>query len=304
MLYDIIILGSGPAGLTSALYAARAGKSTLVLGGDQLGGQMSTIHVLENYPGTPGVNGFDLANTMKTQCETFGAKVVFESAVNIKEDVNSADPHKFIVKTDKGNEFQAKAVIIGTGAKPRRLEAVGIREFTGRGVSYCATCDGFFYSGKDVIVVGGGNSALSDALYLANVAETVKILYRKDSFGRAEQVLIKRVEEAENIEVLWKTEIAEVGGDDTGVTHIVTTNGDKIDCDAVFVAIGHEANTDYLDESIKRDNLGRLAQVDLPAGMYVCGDVQSGLKMQIATAVGAGCDVAMDAIAYVNKLGA
>lgn len=293
---DIIILGSGPAGLTAALYSARAGKRTLVLGGDQLGGQMATIHSLENYPGTPGVNGLELANIMKKQAEAFGAEIVFAGAKSIK-----SAGRIYKVAADNGSEYESKAVIVATGAKPKKLEAKGIGEFTGRGVSYCATCDGFFYSGKDVIVVGGGNSALNDTLYLADLAKFVRIVYRRDSFARAEDILVKRAEAKSNISFMFDTEIAQVGGGEQGVEYAVTDKGEKIPCDGVFVAIGHEAGTDYLSEKIKRDELGRLPAGALPAGMFAAGDVRSGLKMQVATAVGAGCDAAMDAIAYINK---
>ena len=294
-MYDIIILGSGPAGLTAALYAGRAGKKALVLGGDQLGGQMSTIHSLENYPGTPGVNGLALAKIMLGQAEHFGVEVVFASAKTITYG------DTYIISADNGSEYGARVVVIATGAKPRRLEAKGISEFMGRGVSYCATCDGFFYSGKDVVVIGGGNSALNDALYLADTAKSVKIIYRKAGFSRGEAVLVKRAEEAVNISFLFDTEISEVGGNESGVEYVVTNSGEKIPCDGVFVAIGHEANTDYLSESVRRDEMGRLNQKDLPPGMFVCGDVQSGLKMQVATAVGAGCDTMMDCITYLNS---
>lgn len=304
---DVIILGSGPAGLTAALYCARAGKSALVLGGDQLGGQMATIAELENYPGFLG-SGQELSEKMKAQAEQFGAKIIFETATKIEKidsgfSVKTSVPSP-VIPAKAGTpvpSHDSRSVIIATGASPRKLEIAGMREFMGRGVSYCATCDGFFYGGKDILVIGGGNSALNDALYLANIAKSVKILYRKDSFARAEQVLIDRVSAAENISVMWNTELAQVGGDDSGVTFAITTGGEKIECDGIFVAIGHEANTDYLSESIKRDNMGRLIPDALPAGMFVAGDVRAGLKMQIATAVGTGCDVAMDAVAYLNS---
>lgn len=298
MQHDIIILGSGPAGLTAALYAARAGKSVLVLGGNQLGGQMSTIHSLENYPGTPGVNGLELAKTMQVQAETFGAKVIFEDAVSVTSAGNG--DYIYIVKTEAA-EYSAKVIIIATGAKPSKLEAKGVAEFTGRGVSYCATCDGFFHSGRDVVVIGGGNSALQDALYLADIANSVKILYRKDKFSRAEDILVKRAEDNPKIEFMFNTEIAEIAGDESGLTHVITNTGDRIDVSGVFIAIGHAANTDFLPDDIERDSAGRLVPDSLPAGMFVCGDVRAGLKMQVATAVGTGCDVGMAAIAYLNS---
>lgn len=298
-MYDVIILGSGPAGLTAALYTARANKKTIVLGGDRLGGQMAGIATLENYPGWAG-SGFELAEFMKKQCETFGAVVEFVSAKNITGDAESG----YKVICDNGAEYVGKTVIIATGASPRKLEIEGAREFMGRGVSYCATCDGFFYSGKTVVVMGGGNSALNDALYLADLAKTVKIVYRKSAFTRAEAVLRERVEARDNIECLFNTDLAKIAAkpDSTdGELIITTTDGAEIVADGLFVAIGHEANTDYLTEDIKRDSLGRLAPDALPAGMYVAGDVYSNLKMQIATAVGTGCSAGMDAILYLNK---
>ncbi|MFQ6729667.1 MAG: NAD(P)/FAD-dependent oxidoreductase [Alphaproteobacteria bacterium] len=299
-MYDVIILGSGPAGLTAALYTARANKKTIVLGGDRLGGQMAGIATLENYPGWAG-SGSELAEFMKNQAETFGASVEFISATNISKDDNG----NFVVATNNNKEYVGKTVIVATGASPRKLEIAGARELMGRGVSYCATCDGFFYSGKTVIVMGGGNSALNDALYLADLAKTVKIVYRKSEFFRAEAVLRERVAGRENIECLFNTDLAKIEEkpDSTdGELIVTTTSGEQLVVDGVFVAIGHEANTDYLSEDIKRDALGRLAPSALPAGMFVAGDVHSDLKMQIATAVGTGCTAGMDAIAYLNKL--
>ena len=299
-MYDVIILGSGPAGLTAALYAARANKKTIVLGGDKLGGQTAGIAVLENYPGWAG-SGFELAQFMKNQAESFGATVEFVSVKNISGDAQSG----FVVACDNGAEYVGRTVIIATGASPRKLEIEGAREFMGRGVSYCATCDGFFYSGKTVIVLGGGNSALNDALYLADLAKTVKIVYRKGAFTRAEAVLRERVEARENIECLFNTDLAKIAAkpdSNDGELIVTTTDGNEMVVDGVFVAIGHEANTDYLSEDIKRDSLGRLAPENLPDGIFVAGDVHSNIKMQIATAVGTGCTAGMDAVAFLNKL--
>lgn len=299
-MYDVIILGSGPAGLTAALYTARANKKTIVLGGDRLGGQMAGIATLENYPGWAG-SGLDLAKFMQNQCETFGAKIEFVSAKNIKGDAESG----YTVVCDNGAEYSAKVVIIATGASPRKLEIEGARELMGRGVSYCATCDGFFFSDKNVIVMGGGNSALNDALYLADLAKNVKIVYRKDAFTRAEAVLRERVAARENIECLFNTDLAKIAqkpDSNDGELVVTTTDGTEIVTDGLFVAIGHEANTDYLTEDIVRDSMGRLSPSALPNGLFVAGDVHSGIKMQIATAVGTGCSAAMDAIAYLNKI--
>ena len=299
-MYDVIILGSGPAGLTAALYAGRANKKTIVLGGDRLGGQMAGIATLENYPGWSG-SGMELAEFMKKQAESFGAEIVFVSAKSIDGDAESG----FNVLGDNGTHYVGKTVIVATGASPRKLQIEGARELMGRGVSYCATCDGFFYSYKDVMVLGGGNSALNDALYLADLAKSVKIVYRKGAFTRAEAVLRERVAQRENIECLFNTDLAKIAekpGDPDGRLIVTTTDGAEIETDGLFVAIGHEANTDYLCEDVVRDGMGRLAPNQMPAGIFVAGDVHSELKMQIATAVGTGCSAAMDAIAYLNQL--
>lgn len=297
IMHDVIILGSGPAGLTAGLYCARAGKKTLILGGDRLGGQTAGIAVLENYPGWAG-SGLELSEFMKKQAESFGAEIIFVSAKSIDGDAESG----FNILADDGNHYVGKTVIIATGASPRKLEIEGARELFGKGVSYCATCDGFFYSEKDVIVMGGGNSALNDALYLADLARSVKIVYRKGAFTRAEAVLRNRVSERENIECLFNTDLKKIAQTDNERLVVTTTDDQEIICDGLFVAIGHEANTDYLSEDIRRDNMGRLIPSELPTGMFVAGDVESEIKMQIATAVGTGCSAAMDAIAYLNQL--
>lgn len=297
VMYDVIIMGSGPAGLTAALYCARGGKKTIVLGGDTLGGQMAGIDKLENYPGWAG-SGAELAEFMKNQAASFGAEFVATSVREIAGDAVGA----FNLTASNGKKYVGKSVIIATGASPRKLEIAGARELFGRGVSYCATCDGFFYYGKDVMVMGGGNSALNDALYLADIAKNVKIVYRKGAFTRAEEILRSRVAERENIECLFNTDLTQIAATDDDRLVVTTAADEKIVTDGLFVAIGHEANTDFLTEDVARDGMGRLRPTDLPTGIFVAGDVESDMKMQIATAVGTGCTAAMDAIAYLNKL--
>lgn len=297
VMYDVIIMGAGPAGLTAALYCARGGKKTIILGGDTLGGQMAGIAKLENYPGWAG-SGAELADFMKNQATSFGAEFVATSVREIAGDAVGA----FNLSASNGKKYVGKTVIIATGASPRKLEIAGARELFGRGVSYCATCDGFFYYGKDVMVMGGGNSALNDALYLADIAKTVKIVYRKGAFTRAEEILRSRVAERENIECLFNTDLKQIAATDDDRLVVTTTADEKIVTDGLFVAIGHEANTDFLTEDVARDAMGRLRPTDLPTGIFVAGDVESDIKMQIATAVGTGCSAAMDAIAYLNKL--
>lgn len=298
-MHDVIIIGSGPAGLTAALYCGRANKDVLVMGGDTLGGQTASIAKLENYPGWAG-DGFSLIQFMQNQATSFGAKIEMLSAAHINHESNGT----FTITDTRGNTHSTQSVILATGASPRKLEIAGAREFFGRGVSYCATCDGFFYSGKTVLVIGGGNSALNDALYLADIAKTVKIVYRKSAFTRAEAILRERVAAKPNIECLFNTDLKKIAAkpnSETGELIATTLDDTQIVCDGIFVAIGHEANTDYLTEDIKRDELGRIAPDALPRGMFVAGDVRSGIKMQIATAVGTGCTAAMDAIAYLNS---
>ena len=296
-MQDVVILGSGPAGLTAAIYTGRANKSTTILAGPSMGGQTGEIAKLENYPGWAG-SGMELIMFMKKQAESFGAKIKTASASDIKFNEDGT----FTVICDNGETIDAKTVILATGATARRLEIDGAREFFGRGVSYCATCDGFFYSGRDVLVIGGGNAALNDALYLADVAKSVKIIYRKSEFFRAEAVLRDRVNERKNIDCVYNTELKSIAGKPDSDKLIATTlDGKQIECDGIFVAIGHEANTDYLSETIKRDELGRIIPESLPNGMFVAGDVHSNIKMQIATAVGTGCSAGMDAIAYLNS---
>jgi thioredoxin reductase (NADPH) len=297
-MYDVIILGSGPAGLTAAIYCGRANKNVLVLGGTALGGQTAEIAILENYPGWHGT-GFDLIEIMKSQAESFGAKIEMVSATNIEHEKDES----FTVIGNNGKKYNTHCVILATGASPRKLDIDGARELLGRGVSYCATCDGFFYTDKTVLVIGGGNAALNDALYLADIAKTVKIIYRKSEFTRAEAILRERVFEKKNIECMFNTELIKIApkhGSENGELVATTSNDEQIICDGVFVAIGHEANTDYLTEDIRRDELGRIVPDSLPRGMFVAGDVHSNMKMQVATAVGTGCSAAMDAVAYLN----
>lgn len=296
-MFDVIILGSGPAGLTAAIYCGRAKKNTLVLTGETLGGQTGEIAVVENYPGWNG-SGMELIQFMKKQAESFDAKFEFTSATDVKFNEDGT----YTIVCDNGKTFDTKTVILATGARARRLEIEGAKEFFGHGVSYCATCDGFFYSGRDVLVIGGGNAALNDALYLSDLAKSVKIVYRKSEFTRAEAVLRERVAERKNIECIYNTELKSITKTpDSDRLIATTTTGDVMDCDGIFVAIGHEANTDYLTESVKRDDMGRLSSNDLPNGMFVAGDVKSDIQMQIATAVGTGCSAGMNAIKYLNS---
>lgn len=293
-MYDVIILGSGPAGLTAGIYTSRGGKKTLILGGNVLGGQTSGISKLENYSGFIG-SGSELIEIMKKQTEQFGCSLIFETATSINGNFKTG----FEVST-MNNKYTSKTIIIATGASPRKLNITGAKELFGKGVSYCATCDGFFYSNLDVAVIGGGNSAINDALYLSDIAKNVTIIYRKNSFTRVEKILIDRIKEKNNISYLFNTELTSLSKQDNKILAL-TNNNKNLIFDGIFVEIGHEANTDFLSEDIKRDELGKLIKSELPKGMFIAGDIVSKLKMQIATAVGSGCEAGMDAVALINS---
>ncbi len=300
----IIIIGSGPAGLTAALYAARATLNPLVIVGNQLGGQISITYEVENYPGFPdGTTGPELVELMQRQAEHFGARYEFDEVVEV--DFRQGSP--FRVKT-YGNEYLADAVIITAGASPRRLGVPGEEEFIGRGVSYCATCDGFFFRGKDVVVVGGGDSALEEGLFLTKFANKVEIIHRRDEL-RAGPVLQKRAEANEKVQFVWDTVVDAITGN--GAVHeIVTTNvqtGEQQTrkTDGVFVFIGHYPNSKFLEGQVAMDEHGyvitdELMRTSVP-GVFAAGEIQDPIYRQIATSVGQGCAAAMQAEKWLSE---
>lgn len=212
-MLDVLIIGSGPAGLTSAIYAARAGLSLKVFAGSALGGQMAVTDLIENYPGFPeGIGGMDLTQKMQQQAERFGVNIEIDEVVEVGL---SGSP--FTVRTRGGGEHLAKSIIVASGSSPRKLGVPGEESFAGKGVSYCATCDGFFYRGKEVAVVGGGNSALEEALFLTHFAQKVSIIHRRDEF-RADDLVVTRVEDHDSIEMRMNSVVQEIMGGDQGVT--------------------------------------------------------------------------------------
>ncbi len=304
-IFDIVILGSGPAGLTAALYAGRAGRSVAIVAGGELGGQMATIPELENYPGVIGpISGFEVTEIMKNQAESFGAKIILASAKFVKRDNDN-----YNISLDNGKELVARAIIVATGARAKTMGIPGESEYLGRGVSYCAVCDGFFYRGKDVVFIGGGNSALVEALYMSKLAKHVTIIYRRDAFFRGEKVVVDKIMNATNISVMWNTDVVEIMGDANGVTSVLTQEIDSekqntINIDGVFITIGHSPNTEFLNDEIKRDDHGHL--VTLPNktqienhGIFVAGDVRANTKLQVAIAVGWGATAAMEVEDYL-----
>ncbi len=302
-MYDVIILGSGPAGLTAAIYTARARLSTFILTGSALGGQMALTDNIENYPGFPeGVNGAELARMMQEQAERFGAKVDMDEATAVDL---SHEPFKV---TTYGGEYEGRALIIATGASPRKLGVPGEKEFTGRGVSYCATCDGFFYRGKDVVVVGGGNSALEEALFLTRFVNKLYLVHRRDRL-RADAIMQERVQNNEKIEVRLESTVSAILGDQgvTGVQMCKCDSDDQVVLPAsgIFIYIGLTPNSKLFEGQIELNEWGFIktdgAQHTNVPGVFAAGDVQEISLPQVATAVGTGARAAMEAERYLAE---
>jgi thioredoxin reductase (NADPH) len=292
----VIVIGSGPAGLTAALYAARAMLNPLVISGSELGGQISITNEVENYPGFPeGITGPELVQLMQKQAEKFGARVLIDEVT----EVNFKDGPPFSVKTH-GDTFEAEAVIVCVGASPHRLGVPGEEELIGRGVSFCATCDGFFFRDKDVVVVGGGDSAMEEALFLTRFASAVKVIHRRDEL-RAGETLKKRAFANEKISFIWDSVVEEIMGD--GKVEAVRTRNVKTDetselaTDGVFIYIGHYPNTSIFEGQLEMDERKYLITdkhmaTSVP-GVTAAGEVQDPIFRQIATSIGQGCAAAM-----------
>ena len=301
--YKVIIIGSGPAGLTAAIYTSRAGFNPLVLEGDQPGGQLTITTEVENFPGFPsGITGPQLMDDMREQAKKFGAQVQFESATKVDL---SKRPFKI---EGEGTTYTADAVIISTGASARWLGIESEQKYMGKGVSACATCDGFFYKEKDVVVVGGGDSALEEATFLTKFAKKVYIVHRRDEF-RASKIMVKKGEENPKIEFLFNKVIDEITGDDfvTGVKLKDTVSGEISDLavDGVFMAIGHIPNTKLFEGQLDLDETGYINTVPGSTktnieGVFACGDVQDKIYRQAITAAGSGCMAALDAEHFLD----
>lgn len=302
---NLIIIGSGPAGLTAALYAARANLNPLLITGNEMGGQIAITSEVENYPGFDSILGPDLTEKMRAQAEKFGTR--FEYSLVTEVDFTKGSP--FRLKT-YDNEYEAKAVIITTGASAKRLGIPGEDEFIGRGVSYCATCDGFFFKGKDVLVVGGGDSALQEGLFLTKYASQVRIVHRRDSL-RAGEFLKDRVAENPKIKYVWNTVLEEIKGNGAvqGVRakNVQTGETEQLQTDAVFVFVGHFPNTQPFEGQLAMDEQKFLItdknmQTSVP-GIFAAGEVQDPIFKQAISSAGQGCQAAIAAERWLAAQG-
>ncbi|MAD45786.1 MAG: thioredoxin-disulfide reductase [Oceanospirillaceae bacterium] len=308
----LLILGSGPAGYTAAVYAARANLNPVMITGMQMGGQLTTTTEVDNWPGdVAGVQGPELMERMKAHAERFDTEIVFDqiSEVNLQQ-------RPFHLKGDSG-EYTCDALIIATGASAKYLGLESEEAFKGKGVSACATCDGFFYRKKPVAVIGGGNTAVEEALYLSNIASEVIVVHRRDSF-RSEKILAdKLLDKAANgnVTIHWNSELDEVLGDDMGVTGMRIKDRDSgetrdIAVDGVFVAIGHAPNTGIFDGQLDMEggyikvesgSAGNATQTSVE-GVFAAGDVSDHIYRQAITSAGTGCMAALDAERYLDNL--
>jgi thioredoxin reductase (NADPH) len=305
----VLILGSGPAGYTAAIYAARAMLKPVVLQGPQPGGQMTITTDVENYPGFADViQGPWLMEQMRAQAEHVGTEMIMDQIVNVE-----LNRRPFRLDGDSGDTYSCDALIIATGAQARWLNLASEERFKGYGVSACATCDGFFYKGKNVVVVGGGNTAVEEALFLTNFAERVTIVHRRDRF-RAERILQARLFKHPKIKVVWNSVLQDVLGteDPKGVTGVVLRNvqsgaATRLDTDGVFIAIGHVPATDLFKGKLDMNASGYLltapdtTRTSIP-GVFAAGDVKDETFRQAVTAAGMGCMAALEAERYLAKV--
>ncbi|MGN0109163.1 MAG: thioredoxin-disulfide reductase [Bifidobacterium sp.] len=305
---DVIIIGSGPAGYTAAIYLGRAGYRPVVIAGALTpGGQLVNTTEVENFPGFPdGIMGPDLMDAMRKQAERFGAEIVYDDVVSA--DVQG-DSKRVVL--DGGDTYISRAVIVATGSQVRKLGVPGEAEYSGRGVSYCATCDGFFFRGKPIVVVGGGDSALTEADFLSRFGSSVTVIHRRDTF-RASRILVDRAEKNPKINFRMNAVVERVNGDDESGAHSVTirdtVTGDmtEIPANGIFVAIGHTPATEFLHGALQLDEHGYIAvdgastRTSTP-GVFAAGDVVDGVYRQAISAAGMGCRAALDAQAYLTE---
>lgn len=304
----VLIIGSGPAGYTAAIYAARANLKPVLVSGDVPGGQLTITTEVENYPGFADViQGPWLVDQMKAQAENVGTEIISDYITDV-----DFSKRPFTAKGDSGNVYTSDTVVIATGAKARWLGLESEEKFQNRGVSACATCDGFFFRGKEVAIVGGGNTAVEEALFLTNFCSKVTLIHRRDEL-RAEKILQDRLKANEKVEFLWDTTVEEVLGDDSGVTGLRVKNvksGEEssIDVHGLFVAIGHDPATSLFKGQLKMDETGYIetapdsTATEVP-GVYAAGDVTDHVYRQAVTAAGMGCMAALEADRFIAAQG-
>ena len=306
MIHDVVIVGSGPAGYTAAIYAARAQLNPVILAGSvTAGGALMNTTEVENYPGfIEGIMGPELMNQMQEQAERFGAEIRYEdvTALELEGDV------KRITTSD--GVYEARSVIISTGSEYRHLGIDGEERLSGHGVSYCATCDGFFFKDQDIVVVGGGDSAMEEATFLTRFARSVTVVHRRDEL-RASAVMAKRAQEDPKISFAWNSRVVELDGEDslTGVTLEDTVTGDRrrLEATGLFVAIGQVPRSELVADVLELDEAGYI-KVEAPSqrtripGVFACGDVADPTYQQAITAAGSGCRAALDAEHYLTTL--
>jgi thioredoxin reductase (NADPH) len=311
--HPLIILGSGPAGYTAAVYAARANMNPVMITGLEKGGQLTTTTDVDNWPGdVEGLQGPDLMNRMEQHALRFNTQIIFDHILecDLKE-------RPFKLKGDSGTMYTSDALIIATGASAQYLGLDSEKAFMGKGVSACATCDGFFYKNSDVAVIGGGNTAVEEALYLSNIANHVTLIHRRDAL-RAEKILQDKLfakEKEGKITIKWDNTLHEVLGDKMGVTGIAIENTktkkiSNIDVKGVFIAIGHTPNTQIFDNQLEMNNgyikvtsglAGNATATSIP-GVFACGDVMDQIYRQAVTSAGSGCMAALDAEKYLDEI--
>lgn len=312
--HKLIIIGSGPAGYTAAIYAARANLNPVMITGMQQGGQLTTTTDVENWPGDkPDLQGPELMERMLKHAERFGTKIIFDHIASV-----DFSQKPFNLTSENKVNYTADSIIICTGASAMYLGLESEEKFQGKGVSACATCDGFFYKGKKVLVVGGGNTAVEEALYLSNICSEVILVHRRDSL-RAEKILQNRLfkkEKEGNITIMWDSVLDEVLGDDSGVTgarikNVKDNNTTDLDVLGVFIAIGHKPNTDIFKDHLEMKNgyikvhggsEGNATQTSVE-GIFAAGDVMDHVYRQAITSSGSGCMAALDAEKYLDSQG-
>lgn len=302
-MFDLIIVGAGTAGLSAAIYGVRAGKSVLVLEGAAYGGQIINTPEIENYPGIKKISGFEFATNLYNQAKELGAEIRFEKVLSVQE----KNGHKIVVTKDK--EYEAKAVILATGAKNRNLGIEKEQELVGKGVSYCATCDGMFYRGKVVAVNGGGNTAVEDATFLSEYVEKVYVIHRRDSF-RADKAEVDRLVARKNVELVLNSTIKALESDTSGLTGILVVDKDgkerRIQVDGLFVAIGQAPDNEAFRNEVDLDSKGYISAGEdcstKTEGIFTAGDCRTKAVRQLATAASDGAVAALAAVNYINGL--